>query len=331
MSERAVTPGRPTVSVIIPARDRAKVIGRAIASVLAQTFQDFELIVVDDASRDGLAATITSFHDDRITLARLDSHGGAARARNAGITESRGEWIAFLDSDDEWLPDKLERQLTATGRSGASYDAVYSACYRQRDGESPEVRPKGELPEGNLLDNLLRNKKGATASVYMVRRTALVRAKGFDERFPSANDIDLWLRLASMSCRFAAVQEPLVIKHDSGMDQIKQDAIAKAIGFRRMDKRWGPVMKERLGEEAYRRWYGRRLRTITQRQEEEFARFVSSGSRGDALRYAQHMTPLLPWSRHYVARALSFALAGRSLYDRFAAAAPRTTTLITRE
>jgi glycosyltransferase involved in cell wall biosynthesis len=331
MIDRPTTQGRPRISVIIPAYNRAHVIRRALESVFAQTFEDLELIVVDDASHDNLAGVMASFSDERIKFIRLASRSGASRARNAGIAESRGEWIAFLDSDDEWLPEKLERQLVAIDRLGATCDVVYSACYRERDGEAPEVRPKGTLAEGDVFDAFLLGKHTLTASVYMVRRTALVRAKGFDERFPSANDIDLWLRLASMSCRFAAVQEPLVIKHDSGTDQIKYDAVAKATGFRRMNERWGPVMKERLGEDAYRRWYDRRLRTITQRQEEELARFVTAGSRADALRYAEHMTPLLPWSRHYVARALSFALAGRALYGRLTAAASGTATLTTRD
>ncbi len=320
------TPGRPAVSVIVPAHDRAHLIGRAVGSVLAQTFQDIEIIIVDDASHDDLAGALASLGDARVRLVRLQKQGGASRARNAGIAESRGEWIAFLDSDDEWLPAKLEQQLTAIGRYGPNCDVVYSACYRQRAGESPEVRPKGELAEGDLLDKLLRNKKGATASVYMVRRSALVRAKGFDERFPSANDIDLWLRLASMSCRFAAVQEPLAIKHDSGTGQIKTDATAKAVGFRRMDERWGPVMRERLGADAYRRWRDRRSRRIAQRQDDYLSRLAEAGSRTEALHYAMRMAPLLPWSRRYVARALSLALGGRTLYARLAAAGTATLT-----
>jgi len=330
MIDRAPTPGRPAVSVIIPAHNRAPVIDRAIRSVLAQTFRDFELIVVDDASSDTTAEVVSASSQQRTRLIRLASHVGAARARNAGIAESRGEWIAFLDSDDEWLPEKLDRQLTAIGRYGPTCDVVYSACYRQRNSESPEVRPKGELAEGNLLDNLLRNKKGATASVYMVRRTALVRAKGFDERFPSANDIDLWLRLASMSCQFAAVQEPLAIKHDSGTGQIKQDAVAKAIGFRRMDERWGPVMKERLGEAAYQRWYERRSRSIAERQDAYLASLVQEDSRMGALRYAARMTRMLPWASRYVSKSVGFSLFGRALYGRLVAASTRAATLTTR-
>jgi hypothetical protein len=154
----------------------------------------------------------------------------------------------------------------------------------------------------------------------MVRRTALARAKGFDETFPAAADIDLWLRLATIGCRFAAVKEPLVIKHDAGIGQMKQDAAAKAIGFRRMDERWGPTMRARLGEEEYRRWYDKRSRRIARKQEDTLTRLAEDDARREAVRYAQRMAAILPWSKRYVARALSIALAGPTLYARIAAA-----------
>jgi hypothetical protein len=123
-----------------------------------------------------------------------------------------------------------------------------------------------------------------------------------------------------MGCRFAAVQDPLVIKHDAGRDQMKQDAAAKAIGFRRMDERWGPTMCERLGEDGYRRWHDKRARRIARKQEDALAGFVAYDARREAVRYAQRMAAILPWSKRYVARALSIAIAGPTLYARIAAA-----------
>jgi glycosyltransferase involved in cell wall biosynthesis len=313
------TPGRPAVSVVIPAFNRAHVITRALDSVYAQTFQDFEVVIVDDASGDGLRQAVQRY-DWRVSLIRLDKRRGAAGARNAAIPHTRAEWIAFLDSDDEWLPEKLERQLDATRENADQRDVVYCACLRQRPGEKPAIRPKGELSDGVILDALLLRQHAPTASAYIVRRTALVRAKGFDETFPTAVDIDLWLRLATMGCRFAAVQDPLVIKHDAGRDQMKQDAAAKAIGFRRMDERWGPTMCERLGEDGYRRWHDKRARRIARKQEDALAGFVAYDARREAVRYAQRMAAILPWSKRYVARALSIAIAGPTLYARIAAA-----------
>jgi glycosyltransferase involved in cell wall biosynthesis len=310
------TPGRPAVSVIVPAHNRADVIGRALDSVRAQTFQDYEVIVVDDASSDGLGEVLSRRADGRVHLVRLRQRRGAARARNAALPETRGEWIAFLDSDDEWLPDKLTDQLAAVERG--SYDAVYCTCLRKRAGEEPAVRPKGVLAEGDIIDSLLLRRHAPTPSVYMVRRTAFARVRGFDESFPSAADIDLWLRLATSGCRFAAVQEPLAVKHDLGTGQMKQDAAGKAIGFRRMVQRWGPLARERLGDEAYRRWLTRRARKIERKQEAALAAFAATGDRRDALQYARRMAAALPWSAGYIARALSLAAGGPTLYSRVA-------------
>jgi len=321
----------PRVSVVIPAYNRARLIRQAILSVLAQTFTDFELIVVDDGSTDGTGAEVASFQDPRVRLVTLAKRSGQSGARNAGIAESRGEWIAFLDSDDEWLPEKLARQMARVDQGPADYGAVYCACYRQHAGEAPELRPKGELPEGDLFDALLRGKKAPTPSVYVVKRAALIAAKGFDERMIAASDIDMWLRLARASCLFAAVQEPLAIKHDYGSGQIKQDAMAKLAGFRGMDRRWGPVMRRRLGEKAYQKWRDKRLRSIAKKQGANIEELVARGARAEALRYAVRLLPALPWARRYVARAIGFALFGRAFYGRLAATSPGTATLTTRD
>lgn len=100
-----------TVSVIIPVYNRAQTVLDAIRSVLEQTFRDFELLIIDDASTDDIEGSLASVGDDRVRLVRLKENRGAAGARNAGIRESKGLYVAFLDSDDQWLPEKLERQL----------------------------------------------------------------------------------------------------------------------------------------------------------------------------------------------------------------------------
>src|SRR5436190_11436655 len=120
----------PTVSVVIPVFNRAVAVRRAIDSVLAQTFQDFEIIVVDDGSTDDTAESVSSFQDPRITLIRHDRKRGGSAARNTGIRSSSGAYVAFLDSDDEWLPAKLERQLEVFGRSDDELALVYAGTER---------------------------------------------------------------------------------------------------------------------------------------------------------------------------------------------------------
>ena len=113
----------PKVSVIIPTYNRAHLVGRAIRSVLNQTYQDFEIIVVDDGSTDNTEEVVKSFNDPRIRYIRHEKNRGGSAACNTGIRAARGEYIAFQDSDDEWLPEKLEKQMqvfenTPTGVGG---------------------------------------------------------------------------------------------------------------------------------------------------------------------------------------------------------------------
>ncbi len=101
----------PTVSVIIPTYNRANLVSRAIKSVLNQTYQDFEIIVVDDCSEDNTEEIVKSFNDSRIRYIKHKKNKGGSAARNTGIKRARGKYIAFLDDDDEWLPSKLEKQI----------------------------------------------------------------------------------------------------------------------------------------------------------------------------------------------------------------------------
>ena len=105
------------VSVIIPTYNRAKLLKRAIESVLNQTFQDFELIVVDDGSTDDTKEIVKSFNNQKIIYIYQENFGGAALPKNVGIKMAQGKYIAILDSDDEWLPEKLQKQVTLFERS----------------------------------------------------------------------------------------------------------------------------------------------------------------------------------------------------------------------
>jgi O-antigen biosynthesis protein len=185
----------PKVSAIIPVRNRPIAVRRAIESVLGQTFQDFELVVVDDGSTDDTAAAVAAIADPRLTLIGHDRTRGASAARNTGIRAGSAPYVAFLDSDDEWLPVKLERQLEVFARSPAALALVYTGAeYVRPDGRiAKRVQPRHGVDITRAL--LTKNVIGGT-SVGMGRRSALDAIGGFDESLPARQDVDLWLRLS---------------------------------------------------------------------------------------------------------------------------------------
>ena len=199
----------PRVSVIIPTHNRSAFLRSAIRSVLAQTYQDFELIVVDDASTDDTAHVVDSFNNERITYLRHSVNRRVAAARNTGIGRAGGEFIAFLDDDDEWLPAKLAAQVTMLDSSAAVVGAVYSA-FDQVDLYTHEILATSRPGKrGHILHELcLRNLIG-TASTVCLRRTCLDEVGLFDEGIEFGEEYDLWIRIAH-SFDFKYIDEVLV-------------------------------------------------------------------------------------------------------------------------
>jgi glycosyltransferase involved in cell wall biosynthesis len=194
-----MTPAAPVVTVVIPTYNRAGMIGRAIASVLAQTFRDFELIVADDASTDDTERVVLAFGDPRIVYLRRENNGGNAAARNLGVFNARGRYVAFLDSDDEFLPEFL---ATVTKSLDAADDSVGFVWVRRafvdaaRGGAVSLPAPRPSPPPDDLYRSLLHRFRGGTSEGLTVRRRCFDVVGMFDERFRSAVDTDFVLRLA---------------------------------------------------------------------------------------------------------------------------------------
>jgi glycosyltransferase involved in cell wall biosynthesis len=197
------------VSVVIPTCNRAELLGTAIRSVLTQTFQDFEIVIVDDGSSDATRELVESFDDPRIRYIRHPAARGGAAARNTGIAQSRAEYVAFLDDDDEWYPDKLARQMEVMRRGEPEVAAVYCG-YLIVERASGQVRGRmTPAAKGDLADALLASNPIGGTSCMLVRKDRLERAGCFDENLPSFQDRDLWIRL-SRQCRFDYVPAALL-------------------------------------------------------------------------------------------------------------------------
>ena len=207
----------PVVSVIIPTYNRGWIVKEAIESVLAQDFTDFELIVVDDGSTDNTSEILGEFESD-IRVIRQTNRGVSA-ARNRGIQASVGRWIAFLDSDDLWLRQKLSHQADFF-RSHA--DAMICQTEEQWIRNGVRVNPKvrhhkfsGLIFERSLELCLV------SPSAVMIRKDLFNKVGLFDESLPACEDYDLWLRV---SCRFPVylIDTPLIIKRGGHADQLSR-------------------------------------------------------------------------------------------------------------
>jgi glycosyltransferase involved in cell wall biosynthesis len=212
-------PSQPAVSVIIPTFNRAGTLPRAIKSVFEQTLKDWELIVVDDASVDGTPQLIRGLSDGRIKYLRHENNRGPSGARNSGIEAARGTYIAFLDSDDEWLPEKLARDVQVFS-SSHDMGLVYTGEYILGPQGSMEIL----LPtlQGRVYKDLLARDFIGSCSRVAVRRDALETAGKFDEQLVNEEDWDLWLRIAK-SFSIGLVTECLV-KHYVGHEQLTSRA-----------------------------------------------------------------------------------------------------------
>jgi len=192
---------KPRITVIIPTYNQASFLRGALRSVLSQTFSSWEAIVVNNHSEDNTEEVVASFPDSRIYFENFHNNGIIAASRNHGIGKARGDYIAFLDSDDWWYPKKLECCLAALCDSDAG-----AVCHAERwVGDNGYCRDVEYGPESSAIyRSLLFDGNCISTSAVMVDRCSLSEAGGFDESkaFVTAEDYDLWLRLAKAGTRF---------------------------------------------------------------------------------------------------------------------------------
>lgn len=198
----------PLVSVVVPSYKRVDKIERVLRSVLDQTLQDFEVIVVDDASDDGTDAVVADMADPRIRLVTHETNQGGNAARRTGIAASSGRYVAFLDSDDVWLPTKLERQVEMLRAKGPGY-GLCAAWYIIETPDGREHARVEPVLDGLAVPQLYAGNWLGSYSAVMVERSALEAVGGPDPHLRSCQDWDLYLRLNEVT-GICCVREPLV-------------------------------------------------------------------------------------------------------------------------
>jgi glycosyltransferase involved in cell wall biosynthesis len=250
----------PLVSVILPTRNRASLVTRAVFSVVGQTYRNVELIVIDDASTDGTPQALAAIDDPRLRVLRNEVNRGASAARNAGIRAARGELIAFHDDDDVWFVQKLEKQVAAL--QTASADTGWCLC-----GFVRHMQGRCEYVGGTRLYDQLDFSRGANRWLgeggqdwsliatpsWLLKREALDRAGPFDERIRSWDDWELGIRLDKV-CKRVFVDEPLFLQDLSSGGGLTRAERARASDLRVIMAKHGDMWRDHP-DVAARHWY----------------------------------------------------------------------------
>lgn len=220
---------QPLVSVVIPVYNREDTVKKAIDSVLSQTYDNLEVIVVDDNSTDRTRGVVEEIDDARVDLLVHDENRGAAIARNTGIDAADGDFIAFQDSDDVWHPEKLKKQIEVFENASSDVGVVYTAFWQVRDGVKRLVPDEDvAIKEGDIQHRLLEG-NFVTTQATVVRRECFEKVGTFHAGLPRLQDWELWIRI-SEHFEFRFVDEPLVTAYVQP-DSISNDrkALAEAL------------------------------------------------------------------------------------------------------
>lgn len=191
----------PLVSVIIPVYNRAELLPRTLKSVVSQTYKDIEIIVVDDGSTEDIKSVVDIFNDSRIKYIKHSKNEGLSKARNTGMKIARGDFIAFLDSDDEYLPEKIEKQVRFLEKN-RDIDVVYCKALEEK------------MNGIYYLRSTVGWKWFVWTQQIMIKKDVIEKIGFFDEKFPALEDVDYLYRLRK-DCTFGFIDEPLMIYHNT--------------------------------------------------------------------------------------------------------------------
>ncbi len=229
------------VSVVVPAYNRQKTIRRCINSIIAQTVSPMEIIVVDDGSTDGTVKVLESMDCECLKIIK-QNHKGAQVARNLGILNARGEYIAFLDSDDEWLPEMLEREITYLIKEKDDC-VLYGDCYTCRHNKKTLWNLPGRT--GNLYDFLLLH-PGPMFQSLLVKKELFLKIGLLDEKVVAYQEWDTAIHLAK-EVKFIHIREPLFIFHQHNDERMTNNTGANIRGYAYIIKKYQQEIMDRHG------------------------------------------------------------------------------------
>jgi glycosyltransferase involved in cell wall biosynthesis len=241
---------KPLISVIIPTYNRADLIERAIASVIQQSYENLEIIVVDDASQDNTAEVVSRFCDRRVRYVCHQTNQGGSEARNTGINRSEGQYIAFLDSDDIWLPHKIEYQLAAiVSQHNPENENIVSYTRFQKSSQvfyQRSILPqRGKTETETIADYFWLGGGEMLTSTLLVSRS-LAATTLFESRLPKHQDLDFVIRLEQNRAEFVFVNQVLAVWHNES----RRDRISKQTNYQ-LSLDWIQKYREQISNRAF--------------------------------------------------------------------------------
>lgn len=242
---------RPSISVIIPTYNRPNKLSRALSSVISQSYENLEVIVVDDHSVTDTLSVIEGFCDDRLKYISHDINKGSQQARNTGISSAKGDYIALLDDDDTWLPDKLELQLELM-EDKEDIGLVYCGCYDVLESDNSIIKIRTPEFRGDVHGKILERNILASPTP-LIKREVFDIAGPFDITLPSCQDWDMWIRIAQ-HYEFDYVDRPLAKFYFHG-NQISVNMEKRVEGRQRLVEKHKDKMDRRTLAEHYH-WLG---------------------------------------------------------------------------
>jgi hypothetical protein len=295
------------VSVAIPTFNRAHLVERAIRSVVAQTFRDIEILVVDDASTDATSEVLARAAGPRLRIVRHDRNGGIARTRHGYPRPEAATPFSTTTTGRH-----ISSAAFARTRPGAG--VVYCRASRRDARTGQEVIMPAEVFEGKVLSRLM-TRWNPLISCALMRRSLLLETGGLDERLRATEDHDLWLQLAQRT-DFAATGDVLVVRHVGHGDQLSMNFELRTRDAVLLDAKWRSTLTRACGRSAYRRWRLEMIEAVELARERERARTGKGRPRRDALRRAARLSRFLPESAPRLVRALAAAVLGPPAWRR---------------
>lgn len=239
------------ISVVIPTNNRSSLLLNAIKSVQEQTYKQLEIIVIDDASTDDTKKVVNSIKDNRIKYFKNDNSQGGSYSRNKGIENSSGDYIAFLDDDDEWVPEKLYMQIKVIENDkkiGLVYTGAEIIYLPQNIKYYNKPNKQGDLSQAIIKHNYI----GTTSSV-LIRKEILKASGGFDTRLPALQDYDLWIRICQKS-RIGYVNQPLIKYYNyAHVKQISNDTSKYEYSLKLFDEKHSYLISQLNDKERKKR------------------------------------------------------------------------------